>query len=440
LQARIHMFNVLNAEDVTKNGSIPKVEEIGPFVFYEKHHKTKLQWNANDTVTYQQVRTWHFAPELSVSGLDREVTIINPVAASIGDQLRTKIPKGLHLGTDWFLKLNKEKLFVKHKVGDILFNGFNDPVLTFMEDLKLILKEFIPDGLFMDKFGLFYARNGTDYVDGVWNMFTGKGNNQNMGKVHSWNYTTEGFFPGKCGRVKGGAGEFYPPRLNKTHVDLFTNDLCRSLRFKYNTTAYPNGIHSYEYIADKSMFANGTENPDNACYNPQEVFLPSGVYNSSLCRFGAPVFISFPHFYLADSYYTSKVEGLKPDVEKHRTYMRIEPESGVPTEVSAKFQLNVLIDSVDDVALFKGLPRSFVPLMWYENAANTPHEMVFRMKLISSLEDIIGGMGWAMCGLGVSCFLLYAIIIFAHFRQQQDPAILTESIVEDSDNENVFQD
>ena len=53
----------------------------------------------------------------------------------------------------------------------------------------------------------------------------------------------------------------------------------------------------------------------------------------SYSRFGAPVFISFPHFYLADSYYTSKVEGLKPDVEKHRTYMRIEPESGVPTEV-----------------------------------------------------------------------------------------------------------
>ena len=93
-----------------------------------------------------------------------------------------------------------------------MFNGFNDPVLTFMEDLKFILKEFIPDGAFMDKFGLFYARNGTDYVDGVWNMFTGKENNHNMGKVHSWNYSTESFFPGKCGRVKGGAGEFYPPR------------------------------------------------------------------------------------------------------------------------------------------------------------------------------------------------------------------------------------
>ena len=57
-----------------------------------------------------------------------------------------------------------------------------------------------------------------------------------------------------------------------------------NIRFNYNTTAYPFGIHSYEYIADASMFANGTENPDNACYNPQDVFLPSGVYNTSICR------------------------------------------------------------------------------------------------------------------------------------------------------------
>ena len=102
-----------------------------------------------------------------------------------------------------------------------------------MEDLKFILKEFIPDGAFMDKFGLFYARNGTDYVDGVWNMFTGKENNHNMGKVHSWNYSTESFFPGKCGRVKGGAGEFYPPRnvlcLVVTKILMNINKLIRNL-------------------------------------------------------------------------------------------------------------------------------------------------------------------------------------------------------------------
>eukprot|EP00088_Acartia_fossae_P042692 TRINITY_DN4488_c0_g2_i2.p1 TRINITY_DN4488_c0_g2~~TRINITY_DN4488_c0_g2_i2.p1 ORF type:complete len:496 (+),score=94.32 TRINITY_DN4488_c0_g2_i2:56-1543(+) len=437
LQARIYLFNVTNSKDVTEKKAKPKLEEVGPFVFYENHEKTKLHWNPNNTVTYQQIRTWHFAPELSVSDLNTEVTIINPVAASIGDMLVNKIPKLWHLGTEGFLEATKEKVFVTQRVGDILFDGYEDPLLTDMEALKFILKAFIPDGAFMDKFGFFYARNGSDYVDGVFNMFTGQGDNSLMGKVHSWNYSTQNYFPGKCGQVRGGAGEFYPPRLNKTYVELYSNDVCRSLKFEYNSTVYPHGIHSYEYVATKDLFANGTDNPENACYNPTH--LPSGVYNTSICRFGAPVFISLPHFYLADPYYGSLVEGMKPEQDKHRTFLRIEPESGVPTQVSAKFQLNVLMQNVSDVKLFQNLPKAFVPVMWYENVAETPHEMVFQMKMISGLEDILGASGWACCGLGIASFLLYAIILLASCRMQHETPILTDSIVEDSDNE-VFQD
>jgi hypothetical protein len=39
-----------------------------------------------------------------------------------------------------------------------------------------------------------------------------------MGKVHTWNYTDQLFFPGSCGQVRGGAGEFYPPGLQKTYI------------------------------------------------------------------------------------------------------------------------------------------------------------------------------------------------------------------------------
>ena len=37
-------------------GSKPTLSEVGPYVFYENHHKTKLVWNENNTVTYQQIR------------------------------------------------------------------------------------------------------------------------------------------------------------------------------------------------------------------------------------------------------------------------------------------------------------------------------------------------------------------------------------------------
>ena len=46
--------------------------------------------------------------------------------------------------------------------------------------------------------------------------FLGHEDNSLVGKVHAWNYSTRGLFPGECGLVKGGAGEFYPPR----HVQI----------------------------------------------------------------------------------------------------------------------------------------------------------------------------------------------------------------------------
>lgn len=189
-------------------------------------------------------------------------------------------------------------------------------------------------------------RNGTDYVDGVFNMGTGAEDPADMGRVHTWNYTDHAFFPGPCGDVRGGAGEFYPPQLNQTFIQMYSNDLCRSLQFNFNNLSYPHGIRTHEYVADRLMFANGTENPENKCYNPPEVNLPSGVFNTSVCRFGAPVFVSQPHFLLADPYYASLVDGLAPEPEKHRTFLQIEPESGVPVAVTARFQMNVLLDKV----------------------------------------------------------------------------------------------
>jgi len=441
MYAKMYLFNVTNADEVTMNGAKPTLSELGPYVFYENHHKTKLVWNENNTVTYQQIRTWEHVPELSVGKLTDRVTILNPVAASIGEFLRTKIPSSMRPLVNIFLKAENEQVFVTHSVNDIIFNGFDDPLLKAMNGAKFFIKNYVPAGAFMDKFAFFYNRNGSDFVDGVFNMFTGAGQVSDMGKVHSWNYSTENFFPGECGRVKGGAGEFYPPNLDQTYIQMFSNDLCRSLKFNFNQVSYPHGIRTHEYVADASMFANGTVNPSNKCYNPQEVFLPSGVFNTSICRFGAPVFVSQPHFNLADPYYSSLVRGLNVDPAKHRTFLRIEPEAGVPVQVVARFQLNVLLDKVPGVTMFENVPRAFVPVMWFENSADVPSQMIFKMKLLANLKDILGGSGWAIFGLGFAAIIIIGILFSTRRRRREDTGpILSESLVDESDSENVFHD
>ena len=62
--ASMYLFNVLNPQEVS-SGAKPELEEVGPFVFTEQHHKARLVWNENGTISYRQIRTWHFVPELS---------------------------------------------------------------------------------------------------------------------------------------------------------------------------------------------------------------------------------------------------------------------------------------------------------------------------------------------------------------------------------------
>lgn len=57
-----------------------------------------------------------------------------------------------------------------------------------------------------------------------------------------------------------------------------------------------------------TYFGNVSVNPANWCFDNKGVTsIPSGVYNASACRFGAPIFMSQPHFYQADPYYLSLV-------------------------------------------------------------------------------------------------------------------------------------
>merc|ERR1719228_1832117 len=85
--ASMYLFKVFNPGNVSK-GAKPNLEQVGPYVFTEQHEKTKIVWNDNGTVTYRQIRTWHFLPDKSNGTLEDEVTILNSVAASMGPMIK----------------------------------------------------------------------------------------------------------------------------------------------------------------------------------------------------------------------------------------------------------------------------------------------------------------------------------------------------------------
>lgn len=87
----------------------------------------------------------------------------------------------------------------------------------------------------------------------------------------------------------------------------------------HNHIIYINDIKGTEFGAESDVF-------NNTCYCPSSgCLLPPGVRSLSLCGNSAlPIYISFPHFYLADEFYRQSIIGMKPNKTLHEFKMILE--------------------------------------------------------------------------------------------------------------------
>lgn len=110
----------------------------------------------------------------------------------------------------------------------------------------------------------------------------------------------------------------------------------RNLDLVFENSTTFQGLIGNRFVSDKKMFDNGTEVPSRQCYCHDKECQPSGALNISTCKFGAPAFVSLPHFYLADPVYRSQITGMNPKKE-HETSIVVEP---VRLSLFLKFILN----------------------------------------------------------------------------------------------------
>lgn len=104
------------------------------------------------------------------------------------------------------------------------------------------------------------------------------------------------------------------------------------------------GVDGYRYVAGERAFDNGTLYPENKCFNTGPI--PTGLRNVSQCKFGAPAFLSFPHFYLADESVMEHIEPLTPNKSLHELHIELEPHTGIPLGVEAKVQINIRVEKI----------------------------------------------------------------------------------------------
>lgn len=242
-------------------------------------------------------------------------------------------------------------LTVTKTVRELLFDGYDDPILKTLKTLKL--PQFhVP----FSKFGWFVERNNTPTYDGRFEIRTGVDDIRQVGIMTQWNWSNKTkFYRDGCSQVNGTSGELWPVDMNPTgDITLFISDLCHSITLEYEQKHTRFGVTGSRWVAGDKVFDNGEKYPDMACYctglqSSCPDLLP-GVQNISDCRFGAPIFASFPHFYLAHETYVNAVSGLAPNRSKHLFSLSLEPQTGIPLDVEARLQINMLLQPISGIS------------------------------------------------------------------------------------------
>uniref|UniRef100_A0A0A9XHB3 Protein croquemort n=1 Tax=Lygus hesperus TaxID=30085 RepID=A0A0A9XHB3_LYGHE len=370
-----YFFNWTNHDKL--KSETPTFDEVGPYKFNIVEKKTDVVYNENGTLTFRIQRFWYFDEENSYGSLDDEVYTLNAVAKTAANSIRNW--NGLmRRSLSFTMGTFGTSIHVYKKVGELLFDGYSDPLLATASKMPAFSGLSVP----FDKFGWFYKRNGSTAFDGLFNMDTGENGVENVGVLRRWNNkNTTGFYDGGCSMLKGSAGELFPPGVEKEKgIEMFTADLCRSIKLTYAEEVESYGLKGYKFEGDVYTFDNGTLDPANSCFCDGDCS-PSGVLNLTACRFGAPGFVSFPHFHLADPFYREQVAGMHPDPQRHTLYITLEPTFGIPMDVAARFQINILLTPDDVISLFEDVPTIYFPMIWFEHRAGITPEMAAEVRL-----------------------------------------------------------
>lgn len=354
----VYLFNWTNPEDIKDPSTKPIFQQIGPYRFRDYPDKHNITFHSdNSTVSYKKSNLYYFEPDMSNGTMNDKITTVNILGISAASTARNWKPFK-QFGISTTLSTLGHKLYVEKTIQEILFEGYTDPLVS--------LGTLFSSETDIDRVGFMVRKNASDYFSGKYTVHTGVDNIYDLGKIKKYNDKSSfPFQKNECRKLKGSPGEFYPPERNvKEIVDLFTPEMCRSLPYEYHSDKKIHGIKGNRYNLGLRALDNGTLYKENKCYYKED--MPSGVINMTDCAFDQPFYISFPHFYLADSSYVDAVEGLSPQKELHESYMTLDEKLSITLETVARFQTNIMLDQYGSIVLTKNVPKILMPLFFVE--------------------------------------------------------------------------
>ncbi|XP_055688318.1 lysosome membrane protein 2 [Lutzomyia longipalpis] len=355
---KVYIFNVTNPEGFL-NGEKPKLVEVGPFVYREDMEKTNIKFHDNYTVTFQHKKILQFVPELSVDKNQRIVTPNIPLLtlSTQSNSLGYFLAKTISL----MLTAAKYKPFIELTVDELVF-GYDDTLVSLAH--KFYPRNKRP----MSRMGLLIARNGT--LPEISTIYTGHTGMEKFGYLNRINGLDHLPFwsDPPCRNITASEGSLFPPRdITKSDiVYVYDKDICRTLPLIYRGPVVKDGLDADLYTMPDDVYGDAKSNSNNSCFDTEDYAATRGLQNISPCQYGAPVYISHPHFMESDPTLLDSVDGLSPDKELHGSYFKIQPKLGVPLEGKIRVQLNLKVEKSIHIQSVKNFRDFVFPIMWLE--------------------------------------------------------------------------
>lgn len=420
---KVYYFNVTNPEEYLAGAKI-KLQEVGPFVYEEAWQREEVQWLEKDTeVKFRLKRSFHYRADLSSGSLSDQVTLPNVPIFGMYNKLRLSGPEVLKSG-NLFLKTQQpeQKIFETRSVEDVTW-GYKHPLVDMA---NLILPE---DKKLPELYGYFYGKNNSD--DGEIKIFTGLGDVSKLGSIVTFdNKTEQNIWPKaeeegqECDSIRGSDGSLFPPFVNKNQTFyIYNKAMCRSLALEFSETVSHHGLETYRFTPSKRSFSSA----DSSCYCPGSHCAPEGMFNVSQCQDGAPMLLSWPHFYAGEERLVQQVEGLRPSKELHEFGVDILPQLGVGLRAAIRLQINVFIE-VDGIDQLANATDAFVPIVWFDDGLEELDDEE-TIKLLKSAvvqpAQIQSILYPVLLAVGIAITIVSLILLIIKFTRARKEATVT---------------
>ncbi|KAM9450696.1 lysosome membrane protein 2-like [Clarias gariepinus] len=404
------LFNVTNPDEFL-TGNKPRLTHMGPYTYREYRPKDNVTFVENGAkVSALTPKTFVFVPEMSAGDPSVDlVTTVNIPAVAVMNKLKDasfwyKSPVA------FIMTQVKSTMFMTHTVDELLW-GYKDSLLTRLHASKPEIDE---------NFGLMLYKNGSS--DGEFVYYTGEDNYLDYGRIDTWK--GEKFLSfwatNQSNMINGTDGSaFHPFLTKKERLNVFTADLCRSIHMLFEKEVEVKGIPAYRYTPPRAVLASGKNNPENEgfCLDKKSC-LDDGVLDVSVCRKGAPVIVSFPHFHLADQKYVDAIEGISPVHEHHQTFLDLNPTTGVPVRAAKRAQINIKLDRVAGFPISRSMNGTIFPVMFLNESVVIDDASAQRLQKLLFIVKIVPLFPFILLGLGVF-LLLIGLFVYIHNRQKK---------------------